>query len=117
MWAKEIEAIHPKNSDARSGLFGAIAALMAALLSMASAAMIYRAATSANHWGLDIRLLWPVCAAAAIYAGINLRRMPASKGPAVALLVTGITTAALVFILDHFNLLVEYSEWLRRGMP
>ena len=52
-----------------------------------------------------------------LYAGINLKSLPVYRGSVVALLVISVMTGMLVFVLDHFNLLVEYGVWLRRGMP
>ena len=39
------------------------------------------------------------------------------RGISVVCIVVGIVGVALLFLLDHFNILLEYHRWINRGMP
>jgi len=106
-------------NKSQSKLADGVSLALAGLLLGAAGFLIVQAMLrpSCNHWGLEIRWLWPACAAAAGWSAIvmALRRRPG--GPTLALLAVAAACAATVFVLDYFNVLVEYEAWIARGMP
>jgi hypothetical protein len=40
-----------------------------------------------------------------------------TRFPAILTLASAIAGLALLFYLDHFNVLVQYDRWIERGMP
>jgi hypothetical protein len=95
-------------------------ALAATSLLAAAAAWLlweWRRRHPCNHWGPDARWLWAGCLLAAGWAVVRLwwrRLRPWTT--ATVLLAAGIC-AGTVCLLDHFNLLVSYEQWIARGMP
>lgn len=69
-----------------------------------------------NHWLLDIRWLYLVCLFGYFIVSVSWFHSGASKMVVLNLIVCTLLFA-LILSLDHFNLLVEYDVWLKRGMP
>ena len=69
-----------------------------------------------NHWGGDVRWCYVLAISQMFWAVLFL--MTKRK---VVLLWTGaiftIVFCVLIFFFDQFNVLVEYENWIRRGMP
>ena len=88
----------------------AIFSLMPAV--MVSAWVLYRSfGVPENHIGFDpARLLWAVVPS--ILHGCFGPRGQRALVWAIPILTVGLITAAL-----HFNLLLQYDDWLQRGMP
>ena len=71
-----------------------------------------------NHIGCDLRLGgWALVGIAGGYCACGLRQMPRRVGWSLVLLLLAFVLAVMLFLCDHFNLLVEYEVWIRRGMP
>lgn len=70
-----------------------------------------------NHSGYDIRLLYFFCAATGLWGGIALRILRLNRPLSVVLLCLTVVLTFEVLLFDQCNILVEYSEWLDRGMP
>ncbi len=68
-----------------------------------------------NHTGVSVLWAIPLALVAMLAGGLCLtahrRRMGA------VLLVLGLLTAVGAVLLDRLDILVEYEEWLERGMP
>lgn len=90
---------------------------IALLLSASAFAAIRLLTSSANHWGFDCRWLWIACVVGVIWCGIGVVMKQARTSAVIALGLSALVVAAGVFVVDHCNLLVEYEEWLQRGMP
>jgi len=70
-----------------------------------------------NHQGYDIR--WTYAGTAVVFAislfGLLWRLV--SKKLAIFGMLLSLASSVGIFILDHFNMLVEYTRWVKRGMP
>lgn len=69
-----------------------------------------------NHWGIDIRLLWGWCGAVAGVCGVLWWFGRECRWWIAGALLSAALLAGVVWFLDHYNLLVEYELWLRRGL-
>ena len=87
------------------------------LLLASGAILAWRISTSENHWAIDCRWLWVLSGAAIGWCGIGVMSRRAPKSLPVCMLVGAVLLAGLVFLADHYNLLVEYERWVGRGMP
>ena len=70
---------------------------------------------SSNHTGvkfLDIVWLLLACSAIAVYKYIT-------RKDSILLISLAVNIFAIVFFfaIDKFNIMVQYDEWIRRGMP
>ncbi len=70
-----------------------------------------------NHVGYDIRDLYLPCIMLGLWGVAGLVLLKLWKASSIAAISAACILAAQVFIFDRFNLLVEYEEWLSRGMP
>jgi len=77
-------------------------------------AVLHRAPS--NHIGFDPRWLGIAAAPAIIVIGMGVWRRARVAPVLACMLMTLIFVVALVLV-DQLNLLVQYDEWLRRGMP
>jgi hypothetical protein len=69
-----------------------------------------------NHVSYDIRWGYLFAFAGVVFAIIGICRRKKLFVP-VMLIITSIALVALIFILDYFNILLEYEVWIHRGMP
>lgn len=69
-----------------------------------------------NHWGGDIRYGFILCGLNVIIGMIGLYYYGKTSGFIIAIGV-GMVCGVFLFIVDYFNLLVEYNLWIQRGMP
>lgn len=69
-----------------------------------------------NHIGVDPRWLGLVLLPAIMIIGVGTWRHARATPVLACTLVTLLFAVALVLV-DQMNLLVQYDEWLRRGMP
>ena len=106
-------------AERRRGPLASAVGLFAFLLNgVTGALLIWRAARLGNHWGLDTRKFWVPAAVTAAWGLMELlwwRRR--GRWLPVLVLVSAAALAVLVFVMDYYNLLVEYEVWLKRGMP
>ncbi len=72
--------------------------------------------TPSNHIGVDPRWLGLVVLPAIIIISVGIWRHVRAAPVLACTLVTLLFAVALVLV-DQLNLLVQYDEWLRRGMP
>ena len=97
-----------------------IVALILSLLSLSALVTIVasriRQYYPDNHWSLDIRWLCCVSVFGFVVSMISIYKASMVK-TAVTTIVTCGLLRLLILVLDQFNLLVEYSVWIRRGMP
>lgn len=79
---------------------------------MVSAWVLYRSfGVPENHTGFEpVQLLWAVVPSI-LQGCFGLKRLRALAW-AISILAVGVITAAL-----HFNLLLQYEDWVQRGMP
>jgi hypothetical protein len=89
------------------------------LLSSIAGTAIYRMINyypEGNHVSYDIRWGYLFALAGVVFAIIGICRRKKLFVP-VMLIITSIALAALIFMLDYFNILLEYEIWIHRGMP
>ena len=87
------------------------------IASATTAGLVYRVVTALpdNHIGGDIRILW---VAVILFLTLAIKSSLNRKlGHAAARGLSAATLATCLWLLDHYNLLVEYEVWLGRGMP
>ena len=65
-----------------------------------------------NHHAIDMRWAWPFLLLAVVVSPFFLTRKQC-----VMLLVCCLIIYAVILLADHFNVLVDYTRWLKRGMP
>jgi len=70
-----------------------------------------------NHIGLDVRWLYLLGIPLAIFGIILFLWSLTSRIIASIAAATGLSLCCVLVILDHYNILVQYEEWLHRGMP
>ena len=103
----------------RRGPLASAVGLFALLLNVVTGGLlIWRAQRLVNHWAVDTRKFWACAAVTAAWGVMELfwwRRRGRWLG--VLVLVSAVALAGLVFVMDYYNLLVEYELWLQRGMP
>lgn len=77
--------------------------------------LLYLHGNSSNHTGLEFLLaLWPLGLALLLAAGLLCFTKMKLAIAAVALNIIAI----LFFLaIDHYNIMVQYDRWLKRGMP
>ena len=88
------------------------------LLSLIAGIALYRMKTyyPDNHWGFDIRWGYLFAALGLILAVISICRLKKIFLP-VMLIIVSIALFGLIYVLDYFNILLEYTVWTERGMP
>lgn len=71
----------------------------------------------ANHiaWGLDV--LIPVFTLVTLTGVVRAVMNWRLDVLALIIILLGLISIGGVFVLDHFNVLVQYDTWLARGMP
>ena len=95
---------------------GAFACL--GLLVIAGAGLYHRIVTgNSNHVGVDIRWAWGLSAMALVWCAAGLAFRPVPRWTITVVLITAAAFAAGLFIIDRYNVMVEYTVWIRRGMP
>jgi phosphatidylserine synthase len=91
---------------------------LAAVLVLAGYVILRRVLTDErNHWAADIRVLVVpsiMLLSMSVFGFVSRKTL---RIPAVLFGVLAILITALVFVLDHWNVLVQYEAWLDRGMP
>ncbi|KFA94615.1 hypothetical protein Q664_01530 [Archangium violaceum Cb vi76] len=70
---------------------------------------------SENHTGVSVLWALPLALVAMLAGGLWLAAHRRRAG--TVLLVLGLLTAGGAVLLDRLDILVEYEEWLERGMP
>ena len=70
-----------------------------------------------NHWSYDIRHLWPLPLASLLWAGLARLFGTVPRRLMFLVGVCSIVFGICLFVLDCFNVLIEYEEWMQRGMP
>jgi len=81
--------------------------------------LIWRAArfAPANYWAVETRLFWIPAAATLLWGLMDLVKRRARARLGMAVLVSAVLLAAVVFVFDFFNVLVHFETWLDRGLP
>lgn len=102
--------------DGRSCMKGLPKVVVAALLLMpavmASAWVLHRSfVVPENHIGFDPALLFWAAGLSIIQVCVGPKGLRV-LGWVISILTVGLVTAAL-----HFNLLLQYEDWIQRGMP
>lgn len=72
---------------------------------------------SDNHVGWNVLFLLPIFGVIALLALIRRTQSIGSHGINHALIAFGILSAILVGVVYHFNILLPYEVWIKRGMP
>ena len=102
----------------KSPVTGVVPWIGAALLLAAGGLLVWRAAVAdSNHVGFDVRQAWLPSGLAFLWGLMGLLRPGGNRRASVALIGVSVLLAALVLVLDQFNLLVQYDRWIERGMP
>lgn len=70
-----------------------------------------------NHSGYDVRWGYAICGLVLLLAIISLLWLRAAKWACVTSMGLSVGTFIGVYVFDHFNMLVQYGPWLKRGMP
>ena len=85
----------------------------------AGALLIWRAVRFApdNHWAVETRFLWIPAGATLLWGLMDLVKRRARARLGMAVLAAAVLLGGLVFVLDYFNVLVQYEVWLDRGFP
>ena len=107
----------PKKRSSRRWSAAALGATALLLLAAAWLLWEWRRRHPCNHWGFDARWLWAACCLAAGWAAVRLRRRRIRPWMAATVLLAAGICAGTVCLLDHFNLLIPYEQWIGRGMP
>ena len=95
---------------------GAFACL--GLLVIAEVGLYDRIVTSnSNHVGVDIRWGWGLSAMALAWCAAGLRFRPAPRWTITVVVIAAMVFAAGLFIIDRYNVMMDYNVWIRRGMP
>lgn len=83
----------------------------------AAAYALFKILFETNHIGFSLFDFLPRIAALAL-AGLSNTLFPL-RGRMLGIAVLGLSALAFgcVFLFDKYNVLVEYNEWTRRGMP
>src|SRR5690349_15575027 len=68
-----------------------------------------------NHTGVSVLWAIPLALVAMLAGGLWLAAHRRRAG--TVLLALGLLTTVGAVLLDRFDILVEYEEWLERGMP
>jgi len=85
---------------------------------IAAALISYRVLFESNHIGHNLKLYLPYIFLLCIVGFINLIFTDStSRKIGVFVLTLSLIAFSSVFLLDKFNILVEYNEWIQRGMP
>lgn len=88
------------------------------LLVIAEVGLHHRIVTSdSNHVGVDIRWGWGLSALALVWSAAGLRFRPVPRWTITVVLITAVVFATGLLIIDRYNVMVEYTVWIRRGMP
>ncbi len=83
-------------------------------VSMVAALVIYWATSNSNHSAVDVRYAIPLPAVCLAVAIASARRLPKM---ALCAIVLNLSAMAFIYSVDRFNILVQYEEWVDRGMP
>ena len=101
-----------KNKILKSSQYFLIILSLLFLIGIVARAAFYEA----NQVGYDIRYGYILSILGAIIIAFSLPDK-ASKKRNILLASLVILTAVLIFVFDQNNIIVEYEEWIRRGMP
>jgi hypothetical protein len=91
------------------------AALQLAATVLTVGALLFHAMRT-NHVGYEIRWLFIMAICIGLY-GVSGLLSASNRRWGCALCIAAFMLVALLFCLDHYNLLVEYEVWVQRGMP
>lgn len=69
-----------------------------------------------NHGG-DPRVFWPWCVAAFCTALLACTVGKVKRRWGCVLILSVLVLAALIWAADHYNLMLGYERWCKRGMP
>lgn len=74
---------------------------------------------NANHSGYDIRDIWWLSTISLAWCAVGLcfRKHRWVIRTIGLLAVIALCVAIYIFVLDYYNIMVEYGEWGHRGMP
>ena len=110
-----------KNMGRRCWWIGAVTGILLLLgaATVVSAWIITNPYRTSNHSGYDIREIWWLSAISLAWCAVGLcfrkHRWALRVVGLLAFLAVGV--AVYVYVLDYYNIMVEYSEWGHRGMP
>jgi hypothetical protein len=79
-----------------------------------AAIILYIATSDSNHTALDIRYAIPVAIVFLMVALLGIRKSP---GMAFIAITLNLFALAFVYAADQCNVMVQYEEWIDRGMP
>lgn len=124
MTEQETETAAPPAAGDRAksrGVLATLMGLMAVLFNLASCGVLVwrvRLHWLGNHWAFETRLFYLPAIPAALWGVMELllwrRRgwwLP------VLVILSAAALAGLVFVLDYYNVLVQYERWIGRGFP
>lgn len=69
-----------------------------------------------NHWGYDINGLYSLHVTLFVFSVYCAIRKIGRYIPILGI-VLAVLSAMEIIIFDKFNMLLEYSQWIERGMP
>ena len=70
-----------------------------------------------NHISLDIRICYILGVLTALVAVLGRAVKTLGLRLFLGALLSGILLVVAVFVLDHWNMVVGYEEWVSRGQP
>ena len=70
-----------------------------------------------NHISYNPWHIAPVYVLATVMALISLLAKSPSRGVAIAILIISVLGVIQLCAIDHFNILLQYEHWIRKGMP
>ena len=102
-----------------SPLLPLAASFLVTIQLLCSAGVLYRIISSpnANHWALDVRLGWIICAITVGLAVVGLRKRIDPKWLFITTIAVTAAIALAILVTDQFNLLVHFERWHARGGP
>lgn len=87
-----------------------------ASLVLSVAIIAYAATNDSGHTSFEPWLLSPAFVAS-LFAGVPALFFRRTHTPGVVVCIAGVAGLALLYFLDHGNVLVQYDRWIQRGMP
>jgi Na+-translocating ferredoxin:NAD+ oxidoreductase RnfD subunit len=70
-----------------------------------------------NHYGFHPRTCGYTIILVSTILFFVLKAFKHTSGLTVVLLVVSLILGVMLLAFDHFNIIVNYDEWLKRGMP